>query len=278
MEFLLSARQPLLRGSVSTYCHGCRRHVRRDHFSLSRVLSIRQNALSRPRRYMTTDDHDATQNSDGPSDGSDGAQAHPLSGYYADILNTASYNQKRTPATRADSQSAEETKPASTASSQSPQSTQEKMSIVFGTRLASPGYRSTRYNPASTSPESTWRTINGVPIPPRPEEPDNCCMSGCAHCVWDDYGEETQEWARRVTEAKARGEAKTRTTDMLYRPRPEVESASSSMDDDGGGSETNWSLPEPSEDLFADIPVGIREFMKTEKRLRQQRQQEGIAA
>ena len=47
------------------------------------------------------------------------------------------------------------------------------------------------------------------------------------------------------------------------------------MDDDGGGSSTNWDLgPPPSAqpagetDLFKDIPVGIREFMRTEKRLK----------
>lgn len=31
----------------------------------------------------------------------------------------------------------------------------------------------------SETPDATWQTINGVPIPPRPAEPDNCCMSGC---------------------------------------------------------------------------------------------------
>ena len=35
------------------------------------------------------------------------------------------------------------------------------------------------YQRQSDTPDKTWRTINGVPIPPRPGEPDNCCMSGC---------------------------------------------------------------------------------------------------
>jgi hypothetical protein len=50
------------------------------------------------------------------------------------------------------------------------------------------------------------------------------------------------------------------------------------MDDDGGGSEANWVPPAPGEDLgddlFAGIPVGIREFMKTEKRLREKHRKE----
>ena len=68
--------------------------------------------------------------------------------------------------------------------------------------------------------------------------------------------------------------------------RSEVEEKSASMDDDGGGSETNWSLHEVGDggvakaseddvtDLFGGIPVGIREFMKTEKKLRDMHRRE----
>jgi hypothetical protein len=45
-----------------------------------------------------------------------------------------------------------------------------------------------------------------------------------------------------------------------------------SLDDDGGGSEALWSTPTDgmnTADLFKDIPVGIREFMRTEKLLKQ---------
>ncbi|PYH97472.1 hypothetical protein BO71DRAFT_417046 [Aspergillus ellipticus CBS 707.79] len=140
------------------------------------------------------------------------------------------------------------------------------MAIVFGTRLAGPG-RTSRYNPGST-PNATWKTINGVVLPPRPEEPDNCCMSGCVHCVWDDYRDELEEWAGRLEQAKAKGMTISGATDMRHTPRTEVTTASRSMDDDGGGSETNWSVSDSGEDLFANIPVGIREFMKIEKKYR----------
>ncbi|KAL4915179.1 hypothetical protein BDW62DRAFT_212908 [Aspergillus aurantiobrunneus] len=140
------------------------------------------------------------------------------------------------------------------------------MAIVFGTRLAGPG-RSSRYHPGSTS---TWKNVNGVPIPPRPEEPDNCCMSGCVHCVWDDYRDEMEEWADMLAQAKSKsGPSKSPKVIPGAIQKTPVDTTSTSMDDDGGGSETNWSLPGPSDDLFADIPVGIREFMKTEKRLKE---------
>jgi hypothetical protein len=47
-----------------------------------------------------------------------------------------------------------------------------------------------------------------------------------------------------------------------------------SMDDDGGGSETNWGV-DPDIDIFKGIPVGILEFMKQEKRLKEKHAREG---
>ncbi|PYI12084.1 hypothetical protein BO78DRAFT_392758 [Aspergillus sclerotiicarbonarius CBS 121057] len=217
---------------------------------------------STPRGYATLRDGKAGANN------SDSPQAHPLSGYYYDILSTRSpYRRHATP-------TSEPEQPSESPASE-PQTPQEKMAIVFGTRLAGPG-RSSRYDPGS-APDATWKTINGVAIPPRPEEPDNCCMSGCVHCVWDDFRDELEDWASRLEQAKAKGATESDATDMRHTPRPEVASASGSMDDDGGSSETNWSVPKSGDDLFADIPVGIREFMKTEKKLKQRHQQEGHA-
>lgn len=51
---------------------------------------------------------------------------------------------------------------------------EERAKKVFGS-IEGSGYQSS----VSQTPDSTWKTINGVPIPPRPSEPDNCCMSGC---------------------------------------------------------------------------------------------------
>ncbi|KAJ5273987.1 Oxidoreductase-like N-terminal [Penicillium angulare] len=190
----------------------------------------------------------------------DQSQAYPLSGYYALILKSDSpyYN---LPVTARSTAPRPEEKP------KEEQTPEDKMSIVFGTRLAGPG-RQSRYNPGEAPPESEWQTINGVPIPPQPEKPENCCMSGCVHCVWDDFRDEMEEWAGRAAIAKAKGGLEKGTRDMRTAPRSEVDSASLSMDDDGGGSEANWPAPSQDDDLFANIPVGIREFMKTEKKLR----------
>lgn len=81
-----------------------------------------------------------------------------------------------------------------------------------------------------------------------------------------------ESWAARLKEAQAKsqGQAKTKTPKIGF-PRAEVNAASSSMDDDGGGSEALWQAPSGEADpdtLFQEIPVGIREFMANEKRIR----------
>lgn len=209
-------------------------------------------------------------------------QAYPISGYYSIILNTPSPYHGRAliersteaqPETHPEAESEDRPAPKTLAEAKTPQ---EKMAIVFGTRLAGPG-RQSRYNPGEAPPVSQWKTINGVPIPPRPEEPENCCMSGCVNCVWDGFRDEMEEWAARVEKARAKGGPEKGTGDMRAAPRSEVNSASLSMDDDGGGSEANWPAPTQNDDLFSNIPVGIREFMKTEKKLRVKHEKEATA-
>lgn len=240
--------------------------------------ACRQYALiPTPPRMRAYDQSTSTQYSHGSVPGTaSSSQARPLAGYYSLILKSPLPYSGR--ATTAQSTTAlPEDQPTTTAAAASKaQTPQDKMAIVFGTRLAGPG-RQSRYNPGEAPPESMWKTINGVPIPPRPEEPDNCCMSGCVHCVWDDFRDEVEEWAVRVAKAKAKGGPEAGTADMRAYPRAEVDSASASMDDDGGGSETNWTTPSSGDELFASIPVGFREFMKTEKRLREKKQKEAAA-
>jgi len=99
-------------------------------------------------------------------------------------------------------------------------------------------------------------------------------------CVWDDYRDDVESWANRLKEAQAKssGDAVTNTAKVGF-PRAEVHAASGSMDDDGGGSEGLWQTPGEvdSDALFAEIPVGIREFMATEKRIRDRRKSKKLA-
>lgn len=262
-------KQTLLRRGLCFSCSTYRLSLNRARPFLSSQL-FRHHAFTPSSRRMAA--RDRTTEAD-IGDTEEPQQAYPLSGYYYDILTTESPYRRRAPTSRPVPVQTGQATPASTVE---PQSTEDKMSIVFGTRLASPG-RSSRYDPGTVPPESTWKTVNGVAIPPRPSEPDNCCMSGCVHCVWDDFRDDMEDWAGRLEQARTRAMPQAPTADLRQGPRAEVDSASTSMDDDGGGSDTNWSIPEQSEDIFAHIPVGIREFMKTEKKLKLKHRREAAA-
>ncbi|CAK7233669.1 hypothetical protein SCUCBS95973_008672 [Sporothrix curviconia] len=171
---------------------------------------------------------------------------------------------------------------------------EERAALVFGSRLAGPMERANRL--AEIRKRST--RIAGVLVPPKPTEPENCCMSGCVNCVWDRFRDEMEEWAAANAEAMTRlkaqeggvtagmtdskappssGSAATATAAAAAVPSP---TSSMSMDDDGGGSDANWSLEDAKraasgkpragwdEELYKSVPVGIREFMKQEKRLK----------
>lgn len=105
-------------------------------------------------------------------------------------------------------------------------------------------------------------------------------MSGCVNCVWDLFRDELEEWVAKSTEARI---AIQKRRDKVKGSGMMVDEASpshvaTSMDDDGGGSETNWSTGLASGDggdLFGNIPVGIREFMRTEKKLKEKHRKEG---
>lgn len=93
-------------------------------------------------------------------------------------------------------------------------------------------------------------------------------MSGCVDCVWERYREEIEEWSSANFEAQRR-----------------LKTGKGTVDADGGGSEeANWGAPVGEtkiakdlwdEAIFEDIPVGIKEFMKQEKRLKERHEREG---
>ncbi|KAL2187147.1 hypothetical protein L209DRAFT_728010 [Thermothelomyces heterothallicus CBS 203.75] len=184
---------------------------------------------------------------------------------------------------------------------------QTRASVVFTSSLAGPAERRERL--ARIRTES--RLVAGVLVPPRPEEPDNCCMSGCVNCVWDRYRDEMEEWAARRAEAERRlaaedagpqvgvtEESMERTADSaggmdLGVHDEAADRWAASMDDDGGGSVGNWETGTAvgrtddkgkggklakdfwDEELYKNVPVGIREFMKQEKRLKEKHRREG---
>lgn len=123
--------------------------------------------------------------------------------------------------------------------------------IVFGSRLAGPAARE----------QEGWGER-------RPQEPDNCCISGCVNCVWDTFREEVEEWSarqrRRQKQAQDGGQGLTEGR--------EVDKASKirSIDGDGVGDVDGMGGTnlDPNA-FFKDLPVGIKEFIALEKRLKE---------
>ncbi|KAN0117446.1 Oxidoreductase-like protein, N-terminal domain containing protein [Hyaloscypha variabilis] len=207
-------------------------------------------------------------------------QVNPIGDYYASILEFSTPAITSKPPTTA-------TPSSRPAISTTRSDATEGPKILFSSRLSSPLERRTEIQKKSV-------LVAGVWVPPRPDEPDNCCMSGCVNCVWDRYGDELEEWATARKEAdqalrKEKGYEKGKrrrkqsglsgTGLMLGEGEKGASHTLVSMDDDGGGSETNWGTgldtDFTSEDLFKGVPVGIREFMKQEKRLKEKHAREG---
>lgn len=161
---------------------------------------------------------------------------------------------------------------------------------MFGSRLAGPGERAERL--AQIRAKSS--VIAGVIVPPKPEEPDNCCMSGCVNCVWDQYRDDMEVWAVANAEAERRVASAGTGAGAPIPPTPlggPDRAGTLSMDDDGGGSETNWDVGGAvaqapgkivkdfwDDELYKNVPVGIREFMKQEKKLKEKHLREGTTA
>uniref|UniRef100_A0A0W0FLV6 Oxidoreductase-like domain-containing protein n=1 Tax=Moniliophthora roreri TaxID=221103 RepID=A0A0W0FLV6_MONRR len=58
---------------------------------------------------------------------------------------------------------------------------------------------------SNTAPKNTLETFRGVVIPVKPKEPasDECCMSGCAVCVYDLYDESLAAYRESMEKVKA---------------------------------------------------------------------------
>ncbi|EPY49936.1 eukaryotic protein [Schizosaccharomyces cryophilus OY26] len=88
---------------------------------------------------------------------------------------------------------------------------------------------------------------NGIRVPPKPEEPLNCCQSGCSICVWDVFADDLEEYNQ------ARRKAKRSFLEKHLTLPKELESVS---------------LEEKSS--LQELPPQLQAFVLLEKRLQQQ--------
>lgn len=73
---------------------------------------------------------------------------------------------------------------------------EERIQKVFGGRIKGEAPKS-----SSRITRGEPRIIAGVTVPDKPNEPDNCCMSGCINCVWELFNEDIKDWNDKRQEA-----------------------------------------------------------------------------
>ncbi|KAK6346464.1 hypothetical protein TWF730_010783 [Orbilia blumenaviensis] len=139
--------------------------------------------------------------------------------------------------------------------------------LVFGSRLVGP----LRVRTNDTNEQA--QIIAGVLVPPKPKEPDNCCMSGCVNCVWDVFREDLEEWA--AANARAQKALQSQAEGKLF-CRVLGDNAAAPKGIPNGNHHHDKKLNQgqdisPGPSLWEgleDIPIGIRVFMDTEKAIK----------
>lgn len=205
-------------------------------------------------------------------------QAQPIGHFYQSIIDYhppfVSNSHPNRPPVTANPKTLSPASPKSNTSSTAPPTANEpattaedRARIVFGSKLSGPAKQAERI--ASRKAQSTY--VAGVLIPPKPDEPDNCCMSGCVNCVWELYREEMEEY----TAANKLAQEKLATPKNLA---GEIGDSSTAPTSSPSLSETKITKDLWQDDAFQDVPVGIREFMKQEKRLKEKHEREARAS
>lgn len=115
-------------------------------------------------------------------------------------------------------------------------------------------------------------TIAGIKLSPRPDEPNNCCMSGCVDCVWELYKDELTEWKAKRQEIKRKlmfERADLEWPVTLLGPEPKERNKSVRPED---RARIEDSVVE--DDADDDLNVSIKAFLKTEKKLKAKRKRQ----
>ncbi|CAK9440987.1 uncharacterized protein LODBEIA_P48560 [Lodderomyces beijingensis] len=158
---------------------------------------------------------------------------------------------------------------------------EERIRVVFGGRIKGEDRQS-----SSRVERGESRVIAGVTVPSRPPEPDNCCMSGCINCVWELFEEDLKEWSEKREEAASKlvaaGPAGGRWPEHFHAPLKLLdrahypESLKDKSDDElfGGAKGHQGSSKAEEDEKWGDVPVSIRVFAATEKRLKLKHKQD----
>lgn len=133
-------------------------------------------------------------------------------------------------------------------------------------------------------------TIRGIVIPlkPPPPGPEECCMSGCAHCAYDIYAEDLEDFHSRLSSVRTQlaqlSPAVTRDewrTDLLG-DYPSASPSDGSVSTGAGSAESEHELRERAQRevdrVIGDLDPTMRAFLEMERKLKKQERERSNAA
>ncbi|KIS69952.1 uncharacterized protein UMAG_02464 [Mycosarcoma maydis] len=121
-------------------------------------------------------------------------------------------------------------------------------------------------------------TIRGIAIPlkPPPPGPEECCMSGCAHCAYDIYAEDLQDFHSRLSSVRTQlAQLSPPVTREEW--RQDLLGDYPSSDSEAGGSEDDMKERAQREvdRVISDLDPTMKAFLEMERKLKKQEQQMG---
>ncbi|KAF3986869.1 hypothetical protein FT663_04181 [Candidozyma haemuli var. vulneris] len=140
-------------------------------------------------------------------------------------------------------------------------SPEERIRKVFGGRIKGEERQS-----SSRMNVGQPRIIAGVTVPDKPKEPDNCCMSGCINCVWELYNDDVKDWndRRKLAADKLKEQGGLWPADFY----PPVKLLNKENIPEELARDPNAEKKSEVDESWGDVPVAIRVFAQTEKRLK----------
>lgn len=139
-------------------------------------------------------------------------------------------------------------------------SAKERMEKVFGGRI-----RGDDRQLSSRVMRQEPRVIAGVTVPLRPQEPDNCCMSGCINCVWEMYNDDVKDWKAKQKEAAKAIKSKGGVWPADFWPPIKL------LNPENIPEEVKGKEADAHENEWDGVPVAMRVFAETEKKIKARR-------
>ncbi|PWN52381.1 ABC1-domain-containing protein [Violaceomyces palustris] len=121
--------------------------------------------------------------------------------------------------------------------------------------------------------------IRGITIPlkPPPPGPEECCMSGCAHCAYDIYAEDLESYHEALSSVRRRLlEVEPRLSEEEW--KEELLGKRPSGGDEDGGTDSKLRADREVDEVIGNLDPTMKAFLEMERRMKKQQQQQQVAS